>query len=264
MQIKRKVPLIIGIVITILGVVAVLDYFGIISIPIPGFASVMTSAGHSLGISVTNQRITYPLTLSTVGTGYAYKWKTIISNTGGVAWNTGWTKARIGIAGTTATLCTCSACSASCGGQSSIGGSFYVESGTCGKDVSACRETLENWGFKWSADGTTWNSGCTGTYPGSSVAAKYVASGDKVCSIDLGVVAAATTKSIYWQLTVPSAVTGTYPFMVQSFGYADATYAVGGSYDNLIVGAVSGDTTLAFIGFLSLIGGLAMVVAGFI
>jgi hypothetical protein len=265
MNVKHKYSLIIGIVVLIVGLVATMDYFGVISIPIPGLTNSIASPSGTVELSVPIYRIQYPLTLSTVSTGYTYKWSSPLTNTGTVDWTDSWINVRLGIAGATAATVTCASNPSSCS-SGTVGGSFYVDQCSSGTDVQACRLDLTTWTFKWSPDGTTWNTGCTGTYPG---ALKSAGASLYVCSVDIGPVThGASAKPIYWQLTVPAGTAnGNYPFIVQGMAYASASYSLGttgGSYDTLTVGTVSGSLALAFVGFISIIGGFALLGYAFV
>jgi hypothetical protein len=248
-----------GSIAMIAGVVLLLSGLGLIDIKFPTSTLSVTPFGNRLGIQLQTSKMEAPLPFSFVSRGYTYKWKVDITNTGTVTWSTGWVNVRLGVNGATAVQTTCSANPASCP-DTKVGGSFYVERCSSGTDVTACREDLTAWGFKFSGDGTNWLSCPGGTYPGGKASATY---NNKVCSIDLGDVTPGTKKTIYFQLTIPSSATdGNYPFIVQAMAWADATYAVAGQYDTLTVGAVAGNLVLTFIGFLSLLGGVSAIALG--
>lgn len=261
MKIKKTICVVSGAIALVAGIVFVLSYMGYIDIKLPMSTLTITPYGNRLGIGVSVSKVNPPVPLSTVSKGYTYKWKATITNTGTVAWTYGQINVRLGTNGATAVLTTCAQNPSSCQDVPNIGGSFYVERCSYGTDVTACREELSTWGFKFSQDGTNWLPCPGGTYPGGQSACSC---SNKVCAINLGDVGTGTTKTIYFQLTVPStaASPGSYPFIVQGMAYADAYYAVSGQYDTLTVGTISGNVTLAFIGFLSLLGGLALIAFG--
>ena len=253
---RKEVQKIAGILLVVIGSVILLQGFNIIDIPGLSY-SVVTPLGNRLGLSVNVNK--QPTGLAFVSEGYTYKMKVTVKNTGTVGWNTGWVNVRLGTKDSSVVTTTCQQNPSSCPSET-IGGSFLVEQCPYGTDISTCREDLNEWSFGWSADGTNWNSGCTGTYPGGGASAGY---SNKVCSIDLGTVHPGNTKTIYFRVTVPSGKTGgTYPFIVQSMAWADATYAVSGDYEPLEVGQISG-TIEIIIGLLSVIAGLAIALVAF-
>ena len=255
----KKYRLIIGIVILIVGIVGSLQFFNIWNF----FPSNLTFGG--LGMSLSTTRYMW-LPFSTLSPGVAYKWTSTVTNTGTLPWSTGWINVRLGINGATAVQTSCALNPASCSGGTVVG-NFYVDKCSGQIDVVACREDfVPTWAFKWSADGTTWNTGCTGTYPGSTAAANY---NNKVCSIDIGTVGPSSTKTIYYQLTLPTSYpsSGSWPFMTQLMAYNAGTYGVVGSTDTISVlpaGAISGTMSLQLVGMMSLIAGLAIVISSLV
>lgn len=240
-MVSKNVKIIIGSILAIVGVIALAQGMGYIDLPFTSGFSTLGVTGNRVGISVASTKVTRPAYLSTVGTGYEYKWKITASNTGNVAWNTGWIKVRLGTVGSTAVSTTCAANPASCPGGT-VGGSFWVEKCSLGTDIQGCREDIVGaWGFKYSTDGVNWLS-CP----------DYL---EKVCSIDVGVVSPGASKTIWTKLKVPSAATqGNYPLMAQAWAWADATYAIAGMHDTLTVGTITGNLVITMMGLLSLFG----------
>lgn len=250
-MVSKKWAIPIGIVLAAVGVLALLDGTEYIDLPFPSGFSTLSATGSRVGVSVRSTKVTRPPYLSTVMAGYEYKWKVTASNTGNVAWDTGWINVRLGSVGSTAVSTTCAANPASCP-DGTVGGSFWVERCASGTDVQACRENIvSTWVFRYSTDGSTWRS-CPDYH-------------EKVCSIDLGTVSPGTSATLWLRLKVPDAATnGNYPLITQAMGWADATYAIAGTHDTLTVGTFSGNIVMSMMGLLSLLSGIGLIIASFV
>ncbi|MHA1866392.1 MAG: hypothetical protein ACTSWZ_07790 [Candidatus Heimdallarchaeaceae archaeon] len=235
---------IIGLILAVVGIVLVLNSFGIINIPTSTLSVAPTG---TVGVQVTSNFRLWNF-LSTITAGNTFKWSVTVKNTGSLPWDTGWVKVRLGVNGAQVVDVTCQSNPSSCPSDTVIG-SFKVEKCQYGTDVESCREDIVNtWGFKYSTDGSNWLS-CP----------DYL---QKVCSIDVGVVNPGESRTFYFKMTVPSGITsGNFPLITQAFAWNGATYAVAGTYDPLKVGTMQGEISLAMVGaILTLLGGLLLYI----
>jgi len=115
------------------------------------------------------------------------------------------------------------------------------------------RVDITNWAFKWRED-STWKSGdCVG---GSAAACSFPTT---LTPLDAG-----QTKTYHIRLTIPGDAYGTYTLKVMlNAAVGSVVYSnIASKTDTLNIGSISGDITLTFIGALSLVGGLAAIIAG--
>jgi len=115
------------------------------------------------------------------------------------------------------------------------------------------RVDITKWGFGWRED-TTWNAGdCEG---GTASSCTFPTTTHSLSS--------GSSKTYHIKLTIPSDAYGSYTLKVILNAVVGSTHYsnIASKTDTLTIGTVSGEITLTFIGALSMIGGVASIIAG--
>jgi len=186
---------------------------------------------------------------STVTPGASYKWKVTLKNTGDVKWDEAWVTFRVGVNGAQVVKGDPSTCG-------SDYGDCLVEKCSYGTDTPKCREQICH-GYKGSWNFRTVTSGVFYTcVPDDKMAA----------TSNLPALSPGESTTFEFALDVPQGKPlGNYPLILNGgASYGGKVWIVDSEYDMLSLGTISGELTMSFIGALSLLGGLALIVAGLI
>jgi len=207
----------------------------------------ITPSGEVVGIEMKIKR-GFSL-FSTVTPGASYKWKVTLKNTGNVKWDSSWVTFRVGVNGAQVVKVGPSTCG-------SDYGDCLVERCSYGTDVPQCREQI-CYGYEG-----TWNiqSRTSGVFL-NCVPADKMASTTNLPGLEPG-----QSTTFEFSLDVPQGKPlGNYPLILNGgVSYAGKVWIVDSEYDMLSLGTISGELTMSFIGALSLLGGVASIVAGFV
>ena len=186
---------------------------------------------------------------STVTPGVSYKWKVTLKNTGNVGWDSCWVTFRVGVNGAQVVKGDPETCD-------SDYGDCLVEKCAYGEDTPKCREQIcygyeGTWNFRTVTPGVFYT--CD---PSDKMAA----------TSNLPALEPGESTTFEFALDVPRGKPlGSYPLILNGgVSYGGKVWIVDSEYDMLDLGTISGELGMTLVGALSLLGGIASIVAGFI
>jgi len=243
-MIRKRIWLMIGIIAMIVGAWLLLPAVGI---ELPEFRPLATlPSGRKTGIRVRASKID-PLAM--VRPGSWAEWSVSLENTGTADWDTSWLIVRIPKPGSVLIIRNCEACPAECTYCGWTGtcirgyDEFLAEKCTIGAyvycDHKECREDICG---VWKLTYDTTTATCT----------------DYVGYVDMGPIPAGGSKTIRLKLQVPSTVTQSYILLIGARAGVEGVYIV--AEDTETIDIFGANLVIAFIGLLSLFGGLGSII----